>query len=154
VLGATAGIIGSLQAIETVKILAGMGSALKGRLLICDFADMFFSTIDIFRRTSCMACAGGPDVSKVREKVVWLCGRSTANVNPEKPWTTSLNDAYSIVKKEFKLRIKSRFAVIFGYKGFEVTLFNGGRMLIRNVGSEKRALEVYGEIRKRLVDRR
>ncbi len=154
VLGATAGIIGGLQAMETIKVLTGIGSTLKGRLLICDFADMYFSTIDIFRRPGCMACARGSEVGKVPEKVVWLCGRSTANVNPEKPWTISLNDAYLAIRKEFKLRIKSRFAVIFGFKDFEVTLFKGGRMLIKNVSSEKKALEVYGEIRKRLVDRR
>jgi adenylyltransferase/sulfurtransferase len=154
VLGATAGIIGSMQAMETIKVLTGMGSTLKGKLMICDFADMYFSTIDIFRRPGCTACTGGSDVSTATKKVAWLCGRSTANVNPEKPWKMGLNDAYLAIRREFKVRLKSRFAVIFGYKGFEVTLFNGGRMLIKNVGSEKEALEVYGEIRKWLGGRR
>jgi molybdopterin-synthase adenylyltransferase len=154
VLGATAGIIGSMQAMETVKVLTGMGSTLKGKLMICDFADMYFSTIDIFRRPGCMTCTGGSVVSNATKRVAWLCGRNTANVNPEKTWTIGLNDAYLAVKKEFKVRLKSRFAVIFGYKDFEITLFNGGRMLIKNVDSEKKALAVYGEIRKRLSDRR
>jgi len=44
--------------------------------------------------------------------------------------------------------------VIFDYKDFEITLFNGGRMLIKNVKNEKMALEVYREIRKRLGDSR
>ena len=101
-----------------------------------------------------MACTGGSVVSNTTKRVAWLCGRNTANVNPEKPWRISLNDAYLAVKKEFKVRLKSRFAIIFGYKDFEITLFNGGRMLIKNVDSEKKALEVYGEIRKRLSDRR
>ncbi len=154
VLGATAGIIGSMQAMETVKVLTGMGSTLKGKLMICDFADMYFSTIDIFRRPGCMACTGGSVVSNTTKRVAWLCGRNTANVNPEKPWRISLNDAYLAVRKEFKIRLKSRFAVIFGYNNFEITLFNGGRMLIKNVDGEKKALEVYEEIRKRLSDRR
>ena len=154
VLGAAAGIIGSMQAMETIKVLTGMGSTLKGKLMICDFADMYFSTIDISRRPGCMACSGDSDVSSEAKKVAWLCGRSTANVNPEKPWKMGLNDAYPTIKKVFKVRLKSRFAVIFGYKDFEVTLFNGGRMLIKNVDSENEALEVYGEIRKRLGDRR
>jgi molybdopterin/thiamine biosynthesis adenylyltransferase len=154
VLGATAGIIGSMQAMETIKVLTGMGSTLKGKLMICDFADMYFSTIDIFRRPGCTACTGGADVSTATKRIAWLCGRNTANVNPEKPWKMGLNDAYLAIKKDFKVRLKSRFAVIFGYKNFEVTLFNGGRMLIKNVDNEKEALEVYGEIRKRLGDRR
>jgi adenylyltransferase/sulfurtransferase len=154
VLGATPGIIGSMQAMEAVKVLARVGSPLKGKLMICDFADMYFSTVDIFRRPDCMACNDGLGASAMTDKIVWLCGRNTANVNPEKPWKMSLNDAYLAIKKEFKVRIKSRFAVIFGYKDFEVTLFNGGRMLIKNVDSEKKALEVYGEIRKRLGNSR
>ena len=154
VLGATAGIIGSMQAMETIKVLTGMGSTLKGKLMICDFADMYFSTIDIFRRPGCTACTGGSDVSIATKRIAWLCGRNTANVNPEKPWKMGLNDAYLAIRKEFRVRLKSRFAVIFGYKDFEVTLFNGGRMLIKNVDSEKMALEVYGEIRKWLGDRR
>ena len=68
VLGATAGIIGSMQAMETIKVLTGMGSTLKGKLMICDFADMYFSTIDIFRRPGCTACTGGSDVSSEGEK--------------------------------------------------------------------------------------
>ena len=154
VLGATAGIIGSMQAMETIKVLTGMGSTLKGKLMICDFADMYFSTIDISRRPGCTACRGVSDISVEAKKVAWLCGRKTANVNPEKPWKIGLNDAYMAIRKQFKVRIKSRFAVIFGYKNFEVTLFNGGRMLIKNVNSEKEALGVYGEIKKRLGDRR
>jgi molybdopterin/thiamine biosynthesis adenylyltransferase len=154
VLGVTPGIIGSMQAMETIKILTGMGSTLKGKLMICDFADMYFSTVDIFRRPGCGACTDGSGVSTTREKIVWLCGDNTVNVNPEKPLKMSLNDAYWAIREEFNVRIKSRFAVVFDYKDFEVTLFNGGRMLIKNVKSEKNASEVYLEIRKRLGDRR
>jgi len=46
--------------------------------------------------------------------------------------------------------VKSRLAVIFDYNGLEVSLFNGGRMLIKNVTSEKAALEAYREILKKL----
>jgi molybdopterin/thiamine biosynthesis adenylyltransferase len=154
VLGATAGIIGSMQAMETIKVLSGMGSTLKGKLMICDFADMYFSTIDIFKRQDCPACQAGTGKATVKGKIAWLCGRNTANVNPEEPLKMSLSEAYTLIKHEFKVRIKSRLAVIFDYKGFEITLFNGGRMLIKNVKNEKTALEVYREIRKRLVDTR
>ena len=87
-------------------------------------------------------------------KIVWLCGRNTANVNPEKPLKMSLNDAFATIKDVFKVRVKSQLAVIFDYKGFEITLFKGGRMIIKNVKSERMALGVYREIRKRLDGRR
>ena len=37
VVGATPGIIGAMQAMEAIKVLTGMGSPLKGKLMVCDF---------------------------------------------------------------------------------------------------------------------
>jgi adenylyltransferase/sulfurtransferase len=150
VLGATPGIIGTMQAMETIKILTGIGSLLKGKLMICDFNDMCFITIDIFKRENCPACQDITALPKVKEKLVWLCGRETANINPEKPLKLNLNEVYETVKRHFKARIKSSLAIIFDYKNYEISLFNGGRMLIKNVNDEKSALEVYKEISKKL----
>jgi adenylyltransferase/sulfurtransferase len=150
VLGATAGIIGTMQAMEAVKVLAAVGSTLKGRLLICDFSDMYFTTIDVFKRRGCLACRGKAPVEEGREKLVWLCGRNTANVNPDKPLSMSFDEVYASVKRHFKIRVRSRLALIFDYKSFEVSLFMDGRMLIKNVDSEKLALSAYREIIRKL----
>jgi adenylyltransferase/sulfurtransferase len=150
VLGVTPGIIGTLQAMETIKILAEIGSALKGKLLICDFSDMHFTTIDIFKRENCPTCQGTIILPEKREKLVWLCGRNTVNVNPEKPLKTNLNQLYESIKKHFKIRIKSQLAIIFNYKNLEVSIFKGGRMLIKNVKDEEAALKVYKEIMEKL----
>jgi adenylyltransferase/sulfurtransferase len=150
VLGATAGIIGTMQAMETIKTLTGMGLTLKGKLMICDFSDMYFTTIDIFKRDGCPACQGKKGFSGARERLVWLCGRNTANINPEKPLETGLNEVYEAVKDNFEVRMKSQLAIVFDYKGFDITLFSGGRMLIKNVEDEKSALRVYREVRKKL----
>jgi len=150
VLGATPGIIGTMQAMETVKVLTDMGLVLKGKLMICDFSDMYFATVDIFKKRGCSACGSATMLREEEEKVVWLCGRDTANINPEKPIKISLNDVCERAKRHFKVRVKSSLAVIFGYKGYEVSLFNGGRVLIKNVNDEKTALKVYGEIVKKL----
>jgi adenylyltransferase/sulfurtransferase len=150
VLGATAGVIGSLQALEIVKVLAGVGSVLKGKLMVCDFSDMYFASVDILKREDCPACRGGFGGLKAGERVVWLCGRDTANVNPEKPLKLSLNKAYGLIKEQFRVRLKSHLAVIFDYKSMEITLFNGGRMIIKNVKSEKSALAAYREVLRKL----
>jgi adenylyltransferase/sulfurtransferase len=146
VLGATTGIIGSLQAMETIKLLAGIGSTLKGKLLVCDFSDMDFTSIDISKSTRCPVCHG--DLASVAggERLVWLCGRDTANINPEKPLKLNLEEIYPMVNKRFNVSLKSRLALMFDYKGYEVSLFNGGRMLIKNIASEKEALKAYREI--------
>jgi len=150
VLGVTPGIIGTMQAMETTKVLTGMGSVLKGKLMICDFSDMYFTTIDIFKRENCPACKGIIAFPEKREKLVWLCGRKTANVNPEKSLRLNLNEVYGSVKRRFRVRTKSSFAIIFDYKNFEISLFNGGRMLIKNIDDEKSALKVYREVLQRL----
>ncbi|MGB9756157.1 MAG: HesA/MoeB/ThiF family protein [Candidatus Bathyarchaeales archaeon] len=150
VLGATPGIIGTMQAMETIKVLTGIGSTLKGKLMICDFSDMNFTTIDILKRENCPACQGTIIPTEKREKLVWLCGRNTVNVNPEKPLKLNLNQIYEKIKQNFKIQIKSQLAIIFKYKHFEITLFQNGRTLIKNIKNEKEALTVYKEITKKL----
>jgi adenylyltransferase/sulfurtransferase len=151
VLGATPGIIGTMQAMETIKVLTGIGSVLKGKLLICDFSDMYFTTVDVFKRSGCPGCQGKQGSSWGKEKFVWLCGRDTANINPETPLRLNLNEVHEAIKRQFKVRVKSQLAIIFDYKSFEISLFNGGRMLIKNVSNEKTALAVYRKVIKKLM---
>jgi molybdopterin/thiamine biosynthesis adenylyltransferase len=150
VLGATAGIIGTMQAMETIKSLTRVGSTLKGKLMICDFSDMYFTTIDIFKRDDCPACQRKEATYEAKEKLVWLCGQNTANINPERPLEIGFNEIYEAVKRSFKVRIKSQLVIVFDYNGFQISVFNGGRMLIKNVEDEKSALKVYRHVREKL----
>ena len=56
ILGANAGIIGCVQAMEVLKFLTGIGPALQGRLLIFDGEEMTLNSIKIARRPSCPEC--------------------------------------------------------------------------------------------------
>ncbi|MEM3640959.1 MAG: HesA/MoeB/ThiF family protein [Candidatus Bathyarchaeia archaeon] len=150
VLGATPGIIGTMQAMEALKVLTGTGFPLKGKLMICDFSDMYFTVIDVFKRENCPVCKGETAPSEAKEKLVWLCGRNTVNINPEKPLKINLNELYESVKQNFKIRVKSSLVIVFNYENFEISLFNNGRMLIKNVSNEETALKVYREIVKKL----
>jgi sulfur-carrier protein adenylyltransferase/sulfurtransferase len=150
VLGATPGIIGAMQAFEAIKVLAEVGQPLKGKLMICDFTDMSFTSIDIAKRPSCPACEGTLP-PQLRERLVWLCGQNTANINPEAPLKLNLEQVCQAVKAQgLRVRVKSHLALMFDYKGLEVSLFNGGRMLIKNVSSEEAALKAYQEISEKL----
>jgi hypothetical protein len=40
---------------------------------------------------------------------------------------------------------------MFNYKDYEVSLFNGGRMLVKGVADEKTALSVYREVLKKIT---
>lgn len=150
VLGATTGIIGALQAMETIKLLSGVGSTLKGKLMVCDFSDMDFTMIDISKNTHCSACHGDYTSIAGGERLVWLCGKDTANINPEKPLKLNLEEVYPVLSKKFNVRLKSRLALMFDYEGYEVSLFNGGRMLIKGVSDEKTALAAFRTILEKL----
>jgi molybdopterin-synthase adenylyltransferase len=111
---------------------------------------MYFATVDTSKAADCPACQGAMPPLERREQLVWLCGRNTVNVNPPKPLELNLNEVYETLRRLFPVRVKSHLAVMFDYEGLEVSLFNGGRMLIKNVQNENAALEAYREILKKL----
>jgi len=57
VLAPIVGIIGSIQATETLKILLNIGQDLKGRLLVLDGAQMEWRTLKLKKDASCPVCA-------------------------------------------------------------------------------------------------
>ena len=59
VLGATPGVIGSLQAMETLKFLTGVGDLLKGKLLLFDGEDMSLTMLNLKHLPGCPDCGGG-----------------------------------------------------------------------------------------------
>ncbi len=50
------GIIGSIQAVETVKILTGIGETLAGRLMVLDASSMSWRTITLRQNPDCPVC--------------------------------------------------------------------------------------------------
>jgi molybdopterin/thiamine biosynthesis adenylyltransferase/rhodanese-related sulfurtransferase len=56
VLGVLPGIIGSIQAIETIKLILDLGEPLIGRLLSYDSLDQSFRTFKVRRDPQCPAC--------------------------------------------------------------------------------------------------
>jgi molybdopterin/thiamine biosynthesis adenylyltransferase len=59
VLGATAGLVGCLEAMETIKLLTGLGRPLVGRLLIFDGESMHFEEVRVEKREDCPVCSVG-----------------------------------------------------------------------------------------------
>ncbi|MBX5327695.1 MAG: HesA/MoeB/ThiF family protein [Candidatus Bathyarchaeia archaeon] len=152
VLGATAGIIGTMQAMETIKLLTGIGEVLKGKLMVCDFSDMNFVTINVYKRPNCTACTGAAvEFRKEKERLTWLCGQNTVNVNPPRLVETSMDKLHRKLQRHFKILVKSPVVIVFQYDGnVEVSFFQYGRMLIKNVEDEEKALKVYRDVWKKL----
>ena len=64
VLGAMAGIIGSIQALEALKLLTGIGEPLTDTLLQVDGAALRFTAVATHRLEGCPACARVPAASE------------------------------------------------------------------------------------------
>jgi len=63
VLGVLPGIIGSIQAMEVIKLLLGIGDTLAGRLLAYDALEESFRTFKVNRDPECPAC--GADAGEI-----------------------------------------------------------------------------------------
>lgn len=64
ILGAVAGTIGTIQATEAVKYLAGLDEGLlTDRLLIYDAKNLRFRDVEVKRDPHCAACGTGPEIS-------------------------------------------------------------------------------------------
>jgi len=64
VLGVLPGVIGSLQANETIKLLAGIGEPLVGRLLLFDALSATFTEVALRRDPDCPVCGEHPTVTE------------------------------------------------------------------------------------------
>src|SRR6266852_2096122 len=65
VLGILPGMIGIVQATETVKLILGKGSPLVGRLLLYDALQMTFQEFKVRRNPKCPVCGDNPSVTKL-----------------------------------------------------------------------------------------
>jgi len=78
VLGVLPGIVGSIQAIEAIKMLLGIGEPLIGRLLMIDTLDMTFRTLKVRRNPDCPVCGDHPTVTALID-YEQFCGLPSSN---------------------------------------------------------------------------
>lgn len=72
VLGVLPGIIGVMQAIETIKIVLGLGEPLVGKLLLYDALKQDFRMMKIRRDKSCPVCGDAPSIKELID-YEWFC---------------------------------------------------------------------------------
>jgi molybdopterin/thiamine biosynthesis adenylyltransferase/rhodanese-related sulfurtransferase len=66
VLGALCGVIGSLQALEAIKLIVGLGQPLIGRLLTYDARHQDFNTLTLPRNPACPLCGERRSIHALR----------------------------------------------------------------------------------------
>lgn len=65
VLGVLPGVVGTLQATETIKIILGKGETLAGRLLLFDALKMRFRELKLRKDQNCPICGNNPTVKEL-----------------------------------------------------------------------------------------
>jgi adenylyltransferase/sulfurtransferase len=65
VLGVLPGIIGSIQAMETIKLILGSGDSLAGRLLLFDALGMKFREVKLRKNPDCVICGPKRTITKL-----------------------------------------------------------------------------------------
>jgi adenylyltransferase/sulfurtransferase len=65
VFGVLPGVIGVVQAIETLKLLMGLGDTLVGRLVLFDALTLRFKELKLRRDQGCPVCGDEPTVKEL-----------------------------------------------------------------------------------------
>jgi adenylyltransferase/sulfurtransferase len=99
VLGILPGLVGVIQATETIKLILGKGETLAGRLLLVDSLGMRFRELKLKRNPECPVCGDHPTVKELID-YEQFCG-----VKPEAKKESSLvNGIAQMSVKELKER--------------------------------------------------
>jgi adenylyltransferase/sulfurtransferase len=101
VLGVLPGLIGTIQATETIKLLLGIGSSLAGRLLLVDTLEMRFRTVQVRRDPQCPACG----TREIKELIDYeeFCGAPLPH--KAEAVAESVNGIEQLTPEELQLRI-------------------------------------------------
>jgi adenylyltransferase/sulfurtransferase len=91
VLGVLPGLIGCIQATEILKLAAGIGTSLLGRMLVYDALEMKFRELKLRRDPACPLCGGKPTITKLID-YDQFCGLKPKTENPMHPDEVSIQD--------------------------------------------------------------
>jgi adenylyltransferase/sulfurtransferase len=82
VLGVLPGIIGTLQALETIKVIIGAGEPLLGRLVLFDALQFKFRELKLRKNPECPICGESPSIHSLID-YEQFCGVPTVSTNGE-----------------------------------------------------------------------
>jgi adenylyltransferase/sulfurtransferase len=154
VLGSAAAVVGSLQALAAIKILAGHSQAAGEGLLAIDFwANRFHSITGASTKRNDCPCCGGRQFpfldNQTDGSAVALCGRDAVQIRPPKrneghvpldlpDMADRLAPLGSVERTPYLLRCK-----LHDPAGISVTLFADGRAIVHGTSDLGRAKSVY-----------
>ena len=133
VLGVLPGIVGSLQAVETIKVLLGRGDTLVGRLVLFDAMAMRFRELKVRKNPDCVLC-GPKATQKGLIDYEQFCGIGSEDEPAEVP-------GHEIEPEELKARLDRGEALtlldVREPGEFEIAHLQGARLIPRATLAER-----------------
>jgi sulfur-carrier protein adenylyltransferase/sulfurtransferase len=131
VLGVLPGLVGTIQATETIKVLLGKDGTLAGRLLLIDALEMKFRELKIQRNRECPVCGQRATIqSLVADNYTYSCTTDASLTNDKS--TASSRSFRSMSVQELQLLRESTqpFTLIDVREDYEYQICNLGGKLI------------------------
>jgi adenylyltransferase/sulfurtransferase len=85
VFGVLPGVVGTIQATEVIKLILGIGTSLKGRLLVYDALQMRFQELAIHRDPACPVCGDSPTIHTLIDYEAFCTGLPSMTTTPMPP---------------------------------------------------------------------
>ena len=100
VLGVLPGIIGSLQAMETIKLILGIGSVPLGKLTCYDALNSTFRTLKLNRDPQCRLCGESPEIDGVSNAETMT--PASCNFTPESMESITTRELSTLLNGDFQ----------------------------------------------------
>jgi adenylyltransferase/sulfurtransferase len=97
VLGVLCASIGSIQVTEAIKLLAGIGDPLVGRLMVYDALEMTYRQVKIHKDPQCAVCGVNPTVTELIDYEAFCGSISDLAAEAAKDSTISVRDLKSML---------------------------------------------------------
>ena len=143
VLGVLPGIIGSLQALETIKIIIGEGESLIGRLVLFDALKLQFRELKLRKNPGCPLCGVNPTIHELID-YEQFCGvnMSTAdntNANQDEITPEELKGRIDRGEKTFLLDVREPYE-------YSIANLNGHLIPLRELPARVKELNPSDDI--------
>lgn len=105
VFGVLPGLIGMIQATETIKLVLGIGESLIGRLLLYNALEMKFREIKVRKDPACPVCGEKPTITKLIDYEQYCSGKAapTEAINEDEVTVFDLKEVIDNGKTDVKL---------------------------------------------------
>ncbi|UCE96093.1 MAG: HesA/MoeB/ThiF family protein [Candidatus Bathyarchaeota archaeon] len=148
------GVVASIEAAETVKILLERQPSLSNKLLYCDIDSTRFEEIEVAKTESCPICGSRPKTSPKPLRHVLIeesCGRKNRRVFlmvPRENLNLKIKELIDILtKKGMQFKVKAKLGTTFETRqGLIASILKSGILIIEGANSRKEVLDFYKEL--------